>query len=440
MQRKDSLSRRSFLHTTTAVAAGMTLAGATALGSEPDRTIRIGMVGVGSRGTHLLQTMLSFPGVQVPAVCDIVPERAARAQDLVEKATGTRPEAYTNGERDWLRLVERDDLDAVLTATPWEWHTPIMVAAMKAGKYAGTEVPAAVTVEECWDLVRTSEQTGMPCMMLENVCYFQEVLTLLRMVREGVFGDLLHAEVGYQHDCRFLMFTGDGKLTWRGEHGAVKDGNLYPTHPIGPVAQWMNINRGDRFTRISSVSTKSTGLKNYAAQKFGPDHPLAKRDYALGDVNTSVLQTENGLTVTLYFDLCTPRPYDLILRLQGTKGIHMGGAQGDIYLEGTSPKAHAYEPFAPYMEKYAHPLWTALQEQAKEHGGHGGSDYVTMYEFLKAIRNRTPFPQDVYDAATWSVITPLSFESVANSGAVVDFPDFTQGKWKEREPVPVYGA
>jgi hypothetical protein len=236
------------------------------------------------------------------------------------------------------------------------------------------------------------------------------------------------------------MFTDDGKLTWRGEHGAVKDGNLYPTHPIGPVAQWMNINRGDRFTRISSVSTKSTGLKNYAAQKFGPDHPLAKRDYALGDVNTSVLQTENGLTVTLYFDLCTPRPYDLILRLQGTKGIHMGGAQGDIYLEGTSPKAHTYEPFAPYMEKYSHPLWTALQEQAKEHGGHGGSDYVTMYEFLKAIRNRTPFPQDVYDAATWSVITPLSFESVANSGAVVDFPDFTQGKWKERKPVPVYGA
>jgi predicted dehydrogenase len=226
MQTLNALSRRAFLNAATTVAAATALTSAKAKGDASNRAIRIGMVGVGSRGTHLLQTMLSFPGVQVPAVCDIVPERAARAQDLVEKATGTRPEAYTKDQRDWQRLVERDDLDAVLTATPWEWHTPIMVAAMKAGKYAGTEVPAAVTVEECWDLVRTSEQTGMPCMMLENVCYFQEVLTLLRMVREGVFGDLLHAEVGYQHDCRFLMFTDDGKLTWRGEHGAVKDGNL----------------------------------------------------------------------------------------------------------------------------------------------------------------------------------------------------------------------
>jgi predicted dehydrogenase len=440
MDTTNAFTRRTFLHTAAAVAAGTALTRATTVGSEPDRPVRIGIVGAGGRGTGLLRTMLQFPGVQVPAVCDIAADRAERAQDIVEKATGARPETYTQGERDWQRLVERDDLDAVLTATPWEWHAPIMVATMKAGKYAGTEVPAAVTVEECWDLVRTSEATGMPCMMLENVCYFQNALALLRMVREGVFGNLLHAEVGYQHDCRSLMFTGDGKLTWRGVHGAAKDGNLYPTHPIGPVAQWMNINRGDRFTRISSVSTKATGLKQYAADKFGADHPLAQRDYALGDVNTSLLQTENGLTVTLYFDLVTPRPYDLVFRLQGTKGIHMGGSDGEIYLEGTSPKAHTYEPFAPYMEQYAHPLWTALQEQAGQHGGHGGSDYVTIYEFLKAIRNRTPFPQDVYDAATWSAIFPLSITSVAQKGAVVDFPDFTQGKWKDRPPVPIYGA
>ncbi len=440
MATADVFSRRSFLHAATAAAAGAALTSKLARGGEPDRTLRIGMVGVGGRGTGLLSTMLQFSGVQVPAVCDIVPERAERAQGMVEKATGTRPEAYTQGQRDWQRLLERDDLDAVLTATPWDWHAPIMVAAMKAGKYAATEVPAAVTVEECWELVRTSEATGMPCMMLENVCYFQDALALLRMVREGVFGDLLHAEVGYQHDCRSLMFSDDGKLTWRGEHGATKDGNLYPTHPIGPVAQWMNINRGDRFTRISSVSTKATGLKRYAAEKFGADHPLARRQYALGDVNTSLLQTENGLTVTLYFDLVTPRPYDLVFRLQGTKGIHMGGAKGQIYLEGTSPQPHTYEPFAPYMERYAHPLWTALEERAKQHGGHGGSDYVTIYEFLKAVRTRAPFPQDVYDAATWSAIVPLSIASVAQKGAMIDFPDFTQGKWKDRPPVGVYGA
>jgi predicted dehydrogenase len=439
MQNPNTLSRRSFLNTATSVAAATALAG-TARGDEPSGTARIGMVGVGSRGTGLLHNMLKFPGVQVLAVCDINPTHAARAQDIVQKATGVRPELYTEGERHWEKLVQRDDLDAVLTATPWEWHTPVMVGAMKAGKYAATEVPAAITIEECWDLVRTSEETGMPCMMLENVCYFQDALTLLRMVREGVFGNLLHAEVGYQHDCRFLMFTNDGELTWRGQHSADKDGNLYPTHPIGPVAQWMNINRGDRFTRISSTSTKSAGLNEYAAKKFGADHPLAKRDYALGDVNTCLLQTENGLTVTLYFDMSTPRPYDLILRLQGTKGIHMGGAKGNIYLEGRSPKAHSYEPFAPYMEQYPHPLWTALQEQAKKHGGHGGSDYVMMYDVIKAIKNRTPFPQDVYDAATWSAIFPLSIDSVAKNGALLDFPDFTQGKWKDRPPIDVYGA
>lgn len=440
MANQDTVSRRTFLQATTSLAAGAALSNSKVSSAEPSRTARIGVVGVGSRGTGLLSRMLLLPGVEVPAVCDIVPDRAKRAQEMVEKATGTCPEGYTNGEWDWQRLVEREDLDAVLTATPWQWHTPIMVGAMKAGKYAATEVPAAITLEECWDLVRTSEETGVPCMMLENVCYFQEALTLLRMVREGVFGSLLHAEVGYQHDCRFLMFTDDGKLTWRGEHSAVKNGNLYPTHPIGPVAQWMNINRGDRFTQLSSVSTKSMGLNEYAGKKFGPDHPLAKRAYAMGDVNTCLLQTENGLTVTLYFDMSTPRPYDLILRLQGTKGIHMGGAKGNIYLEGKSPKAHTYEPFAPYMEQYSHPLWTALQEQAREHGGHGGSDYVMLYDVVKAIKNRTPFPQDVYDAATWSAIFPLSIASVAQGSAPVEFPDFTQGKWKDRPPVEVHGA
>jgi hypothetical protein len=410
------------------------------MADEASASVRIGVVGVGSRGTHLLATMLRFPGVTVPAVCDILPAHAARAQDCVEKAGRPRPEAYTRGEEDWRRLVVRDDLDAVVTATPWEWHTPVTVAAMRAGKYAGTEVPAALTVEECWDLVRTSEQTGIPCMMLENVCYFQNALCLLRMVREGAFGEVLHAEAGYQHDCRFLMFRGDGTLTWRGQHAASKDGNLYPTHPVGPVAQWMNINRGDRFTTLSSVSSRALGLKQYAARRFGPEHPLAQREYALGDVNTSILQTVNGQTVTLYFDLNTPRPYDLILRLQGTTGLHMGMGGGSVYLEGRSPKPHTYEPFSPYLQQYAHPLWHALEAEARRSGGHGGSDYVMMHDFIKAIRLRTPFPQDVYDAATWSAIVPLSIASVAAGGKQVDFPDFTGGAWPRRPPLPVYGA
>jgi len=424
------MTREEFLRAGAVVGATAALAGGTAAAQEM-KPVRVGVVGVGSRGTHLLQILAGMPKVEVPAVCDIIEAHAARAQQAVQDATGARPEAYTRGERDFERLCEREDLDAVITATPWEWHTPVCVAAMRAGKYAGTEVPAAGTVEECWDLVRTSKETGVPCMMLENVCYFQNVLTLLRMVREGVLGDMLHCQGGYQHDCRFLLFNTDGTLTWRGRHAAAMNGNLYPTHPIGPIAWWLDINRGDRFTQLSSVSTPAKGMRNYAAEHFGPDHAAAQRDYALGDVNTTFLETAKGRTVVLYFDMCTPRPYDLIFRVQGTKGLFMGTLD-QIYIEGVSPQKDQYEPFAPYLEKYAHPLWEELEQEAKAHGGHGGADYITLHQFVRAVRNGTQTPQDVYDAAAWSVVFPLSVQSVAQGGAMLEFPDFTGGQWQKR--------
>lgn len=439
MERQSAISRRDFVQVGALAGASLAL-GRMAVTDEPLDTVRVGVVGVGNRGMHLVRTLLQLPKVEVRAVCDLVIERATNAQDIVEKAGGTRPEAYANGDRDWERLVTRDDLDAVICATSWEWHTPVAAGTMRAGKYAATEVPAAVTLDECWQLVRVSEETGMPCMMLENVCYFENALTLLRMVREGVFGELLHAEAGYQHDCRTLKFTDAGELTWRGRYAAELNGNLYPTHPIGPVAQWFNINRGDRFARLTSFSTKSRGATLHAAGRFGADHPLAKREYALGDINTTLIKTENGLTVTLYYDVSSPRPYDLIFRLQGTRGIHMGQCNGQIYLEGVSPTPHEFEPFAPYLEKYPHPLWTALREDAQKNGGHGGADYITIYEFIKAVRQRTPTPQDVYDAATWSAIIPLSGDSAGNQGAPRDYPDFTNGKWKTNPPIPIYGA
>jgi len=440
-KRRADISRQDFLRVS--AAAGAALLGATAVqdasGQDTAPPVRMGIVGVGSRGTGLMTTLASMPGVEIRAVCDIVQERAAAAQKIVQDKTGASPEAYTNGERDFERLCARDDLDAVVVATSWEWHAPAAVAAMKAGKYAAVEVPAGITVDECWELVRTSEQTGMPCMMLENVCYFQNVLTLLRMVREDVLGDIVHCQGGYQHDCRFLMFTEDGKLTWRGKHAKEKNGNLYPTHPIGPIAWWMNINRGDRFASLVSMSTPSIGLKTYAAAKFGPDHELAKQDYAQGDVNTTLIKTASGRTVTLYFDLCTPRPYDLIFRVQGTKGLYMGSLD-KIYIEGMSPHKDEYEPFSPYQDKYAHPLWTALEKDALANGGHGGCDYITLFEFVKAVRRKTPTPQDVYDAATWSVVFPLTIESVAKGSAQLEFPDFTNGKWKTNPPMGILEA
>jgi len=420
------------------MAAAVTGLGAAAV-AEEIKPVRVGLAGVGNRGTALLNTLLSLPGVSVPAVCDVDGAAATRAQDLVEKACGKRPEAYTAGDRDWERLCVRDDLDAVMTATPWEWHTPIMLAAMRAGKYGATEVPAALTLEECWDLVGTSEETGKPCMMLENVNYFENVLAVMRMVREGVLGDMLHFEAGYQHECRSYYFTEKGEVTWRGRHLAEKNGNLYPTHPIGPIAWWGNVNRGDRFVTLSSVSTKSRGLKSYATEKFGADHPLAKRDYAMGDVNTTLLRTRNGLTVTLYFDMCTPRPYDLIFRVQGTNGLLMVG-NDKAYIDKVSPQEHAWEPFAPYVKKYAHPLWTDLETEAVKNGGHGGGDYIVVQQFVQAVRRGVQTPQDVYDAATWSAIVPLTMDSVAKGGTQVEFPDFTKGKWETNPPIPVMGA
>jgi predicted dehydrogenase len=300
-------------------------------------------------------------------------------------------------------------------------------------------VPAAVTLHECWDLVRTSEQTGIPCMMLENVCYFQRVLTLLRMAREGIFGEVLHCEAGYQHDCRFLMLDAQGKLTWRGQFSAAMNGNLYPTHAVGPVAQWMNINRGDRFISLVSMSTPARGLKQYAAEKFGPDHELARREYAQGDINTTLLKTANGLTVTLYYNILSPRPYDLIQRLQGTKGIYLG-TNNSVSLEQAGKSADQWEPFDPCQQKYAHPLWQALAAAAAKSGGHEGAEYLMFHDFLKAVRTKAPAPQTVCDAATWSAIVPLSIESVAHHGKPVAFPDFTRGGWKKNPPMPIYGA
>jgi predicted dehydrogenase len=377
--------------------------------------------------------------VEFPAICDLVADRANATAQRLEQKTGLRPEVYAGSEMVWEKLLSRADLDGVIIATPWDWHARMAVVAMRAGKYPGVEVPAAVTRDECWDLVHTSEKTGVPCMMLENVCYFQRVLTLLRMVREGVFGELLHGEAGYQHDCRFLMFDGQGKLTWRGRHSATMNGNLYPTHALGPVAQWMNINRGDRFTSLVSVSTPARGLKRYAAAKLGPDHELARRDYAQGDLNTSLLKTANGLTVTLYYNILSPRPYDLILRLQGVNGIYLG-TTNCISLEQSGPSTDQWEPFEPYQQKYPHPLWQALAGEAAKSGGHEGAEYLMFHDFLKSVRSKTPAPQNVYDAATWSAVVGLSNESVARGGKPVEFPDFTRSKWKRNPPLPIYGA
>ena len=404
------------------------------------KPVRIGLVGVGNRGTGLVKILLDVPGVEIPAICDINEEHLQNAQAIVEKTGRKRPEGYAGGPEDYRRLVVREDLDAVITATPWELHTPIAVAAMKAGKYAATEVPAAITVEQCWELVNTSEQTGMPCMMLENDCFGRGALMALNLVEQRVLGELIHCEGGYDHDIRSGLLR-NGQLSWRGMHALRRNANLYPTHPIGPIAWWTGINRGDRFTYLTSMSSKARGLSYYAAKHFGADSIYANCQFAGGDVNTSLIMTQKGVTVTLNHDTQLPRPYSdsgdtkiplMVQRLQGTDGIFFGSLE-KIYIDGRSP-LHKWEDTAPYYEQYEHFLWKALGDAARS-SSHGGEDYVELHQFVRAVRNKIQTPVDVYDAATWSVIVPLSEQSVASKSAAVDFPDFTRGKWKTSRPL-----
>jgi len=418
------MRRRNFLLAT----------GAAALAAQ-EREVRIGVVGVGSRGTSLVKNLLDLPGVAIPAICDINEENLVRSVDLVQKSKGVKAQGYSSGVEDYRRMVERKDLDAIVTATPWELHTPVCVAAMQAGKYAATEVPAAITTEQCWDLVNTSEKTGMPCMLLENTNYLRNVLMILNMVQAGALGELIHCEAGYQHDIRGGTLR-NGNLKWRTMHAVRRNANLYPTHPIGPVAWWTGVNRGNRFNYLVSMSSKSRGMNHYVAKHFGADHPNAKLRFARGDVNTSLIMLENGETVTLYHDTQLPRPYDLIYRVQGTDGIY-SGTLDQIYIEGRSPKLHTWEDPKAYYEQYEHALWKKLGPVAKSYA-HGGSDYIELDQFVRAVRNKTQTPVDVYDAATWSVITSLTEESIANKSRPVDFPDFTRGKWKEPRKIQFF--
>lgn len=400
--------------------------------------VRIGLIGMGARGRELLKILLDFEGVSVPAICDVDEGQIARSIDIVEECGTRKPDVFVGGDWEFMNLVDREDLDAVITATPWEWHAPVAVAAMKAGKYAGVEVPAGVSVDECWELVETSESTGMPCMMLENVNYFRNSMMIFNMIQQGVLGEMVHCESGYQHDVRYVKFDEAGNLRWRGRHSARRNGNLYPMHAIGPVACWLDINHGDRFSHLVSMSSASHGMNEYAREHFGPDHPNATRSYSLGDVNTTLIRTEKGRTVTLYHDTSSPRPYDLILRVQGTRGIY-NGTLDKIFVKDRPDKPHKWEAIEPYYEKYEHPMWRDLGETAGRYG-HNGGDYMAIYRFVETVRYRTQVPIDVYDSVTWSVIAPLTEESVANGSAPVPFPDFTRGAWKTRSPIPVVGA
>lgn len=402
--------------------------------TKPLDVVRIGFVGVGGMGSVHLQNFLNIEGVEIKAICDIVEEKVVRAQNWVEEAGFPRPRGYSRGPWDFKRMCQEEDLDLIFTATPWEWHVPVCIEAMKNGKHAATEVPAAITLEECWQLVETAERYQKHCVMMENCCYDRVELMNLNMVRRGLLGEILHAEAGYLHDLREVKFSSQGEGLWRRQHSWTRNGNLYPTHGLGPIAQCMDINRGDAFDYLVSMSSPSRGLQEYAREKFGPDSPQAREKFALGDVNTSLIKTRLGKTIILIHDTNLPRPYSRIHLIQGTKGI-LQKWPDRIYVEGRSP-AHRWEDIEAYAAEFEHPLWKKLSQKG-EGRGHGGMDFIEDYRLVQCLRTGQPTDMNVYDAAAWSAVSALSEKSVARKSEPVKFPDFTRGAWKTTPPLGI---
>ncbi len=409
------------------------------LACEPLQQVKIGVIGLGMRGMEAVSRLLYIEDVRITAVCDILPDRVAQAKKIVTERGFTEPAGYADGPEHWKKLCERDDIDLVYSCTPWFLHTPNAVYAMKHGKHAAIEVPGATTLEECWQLVDTAEQTRRHCMMLENCCYDFFELATLNMVRKGVLGEIMHAECAYIHDLRWLKFDKEKGYAdmWRLKYSMNHNGNLYPTHGLGPVAQIMGINRGDRMECLTSTSTTQVGMSLYALNKFGEDSPEFRQSYELGDMNTTLVRTLNGKTIMIQHDTTSPRPYSRIHLISGTRGIASKWPVEQIALEPEAHKWLADEELKKMLADYEHPLAKKVGELAREIGGHGGMDFIMDWRLIHCLRNGLPLDQDVYDAAAWSSIVELSEISVRNKSQIVEVPDFTRGAWAVTKPLGV---
>lgn len=397
------------------------------LAAEPIETVRVGFVGIGGMGSVHVRNLLEIEGVEIRAVCDIRPAHAERAREWAREVGAPEPALYTRGDTDFVRMCEEEELDLVFNATPWRWHVPICVAAMENGKHAATEVPAAYTTDDCWRLVETAERHGRHCVMMENCNYDRPEMMVFHMVRRGLFGEILHAEGGYLHDLRAIKFSDEGEGLWRREHSKTRNGNLYPTHGLGPVANCMDINRGDRFESIVSMSGPSRGLQEYARSHFPEGHPFRDERYVLGDVNISLIRTARGRTITVVHDTNLPRPYSRIHVVQGTRGLFRG-YPNRVYVEGRSPE-HRWEDAEAYRDEFEHPLWTDMAGRGEDRG-HGSMDFLEDYRLIGCLREGLPTDMNVYDAAALSAVCELSELSVADGSRPVDFPDFTRGGWE----------
>jgi len=404
---------------------------------DPIKQVRVGIIGLGNRGSGMSGhiEVMSPDKAKVVAICDIREDKADRVYARMKK-NGHDPVVYKGSKDAWKKLVERDDIDLVLIFTNWEWHTPMALYAMEQGKHVATEVPASYTLEDTWKLVNTAEETQRNCMMLENCCYGNEELWILNMVQSGIFGTLTYAEASYIHNLRGMLFGNSYYNQWRIRHHVKRDGNLYPTHGLGPVAQYLGIDRGDRFEYLASMSSPAVSLAEHSKVVDKNDEFYNRDDFKHGDMNTSLIKTSKGRMIHLYHDVVTPRPYSRKNSLAGTKGYHEG-YPSRLSLE---EKGHAWLNETDYQamrEKYNHPIWDRLKKEIELYGGHGGMDFVELYRLIDCLNKGLPLDMDVYDAASWSVCGPLSEISVELGSVPVKFPDFTRGAWKEERKLGI---
>ena len=393
------------------------------------KTANFGVVGISGRGSGMLRELMAVPGVNVVAVCDKYEDRAKHGVEIVQEVQNTTPDMYL----DYKQLLARDDIAAVLCCTTWITHSRIAIDAMRAGKDVAFEVGGAASIEECWQLVRTSEETGKFCMLLENCCFDRNEMALYHMKKLGIFGEIVHLEGGYRHDLRAEICLGRENRHGRLKNFMCRDGELYPTHQLGPISKMIDINRGNRFLTVCSMASKSHGLNVWMKKNRGEDYDIANYPFNCGDVVTTMIKCANGETILLTHDCSTPRPYSRNYVIEGTNGIYneTKHGTGDIYLDDM--KGDQWAEFGPFRDKYEHPLWKEYST-AGIHAGHGGMDYLVLSAFAQAAIDGVKPPIDVYDTAAWMAITCLSEQSVAMGGMPVPVPDFTNGMWIDREP------
>jgi predicted dehydrogenase len=440
------MKRRTFVKNSGLAMAGLSLTTPTPKAS-PNPRIRLGIIGTGLRGQNHIDNALRRNDVDILSICDVDERMLQMTADIIKKSGKSMPRVYTGDPYAYRQLLDAKNLDAILIATPWEWHATMVLDGLQAGiKYVGTEVVLGITLDEHWEVVHEAEKQKANVMMMENVCYRRDVMAVMNMVRKGIFGELIHMQAGYQHDLRGVKFNNGiepynsgaefgpkafSEARWRTNHSVHRNGDLYPTHGIGPVAQMIDINHGNRFVSLSSFASKSRGLHNYIVAKGGPDHPNAKVQFKLGDVVTTQINCANGETILLQHDTNLPRPYSLGFRVQGTKGLWMD-VNHSIYIEGMSKKEDSWEDAKSWLDQYDHPLWQRWGKDT-EGAGHGGMDFFVLHAFIESAKRGVPTPMNVYDAAAWSAITPLSEKSIELGNQIVSFPDFTGGQWMNRK-------